>query len=145
MVALGAGPLAYVWTNYRLVDVEHTPLVFCGSFVLLDLCYYWLHRCAHTIAFMWAAHSVHHNSEHYNLSTALRQSWLQHYFGVVFYVPAALFVPPSVAIACHQVDCHAESHVSHPTMQWNLLYQYWVHTCVVRRLGPLEWFLMTPR
>lgn len=102
-VAIGTGPFAYVWTNYRITDLEATPATFALSFFVLDLCYYWLHRAGHSVAFMWAAHSVHHNSEHYNLSTALRQSWMQSYLGAMFYLPAALVVPPSVAIGCHQV------------------------------------------
>ncbi|XP_029482079.1 alkylglycerol monooxygenase isoform X2 [Oncorhynchus nerka] len=79
--------------------------------------------------FLWAAHQVHHSSEYYNLSTALRQSLTQQFSSWVFYLPMALAVPPSV-FAVH--------------IQFNLLYQFWIHTEVIRDLGPLEWVLNTP-
>ncbi|XDV32036.1 hypothetical protein PO909_002938, partial [Leuciscus waleckii] len=79
--------------------------------------------------FLWAAHQVHHSSEYYNLSTALRQSVTQQFSSWLFYLPLALMVPPSV-FAVH--------------IQFNLLYQFWIHTELVKDLGPLEWILNTP-
>ncbi|KAG7268167.1 hypothetical protein CRUP_002171 [Coryphaenoides rupestris] len=81
------------------------------------------------VAFIWAAHQVHHSSEYYNLFTALRQSLTQQFTSWVFYLPMALAVPPSV-FAVH--------------IEFNLLYQFWIHTEVIRDLGPLEWILNTP-
>ncbi|KFO90389.1 Alkylglycerol monooxygenase, partial [Buceros rhinoceros silvestris] len=78
---------------------------------------------------LWAAHQVHHSSEDYNLFTALRQSILQKYTSWIFNLPMALFIPPSV-FAVH--------------LQFNLLYQFWIHTEVITNLGPLEWILNTP-
>ncbi|KFQ89616.1 Alkylglycerol monooxygenase, partial [Phoenicopterus ruber ruber] len=78
---------------------------------------------------LWAAHQVHHSSEDYNLFTALRQSVLQKYTSWIFNLPMALFIPPSV-FAVH--------------LQFNLLYQFWIHTEVITNLGPLEWILNTP-
>uniref|UniRef100_A0A8B9EUH8 Alkylglycerol monooxygenase n=1 Tax=Anser cygnoides TaxID=8845 RepID=A0A8B9EUH8_ANSCY len=78
---------------------------------------------------LWAAHQVHHSSEDYNLFTALRQSVLQKYTSWMFNLPMALFIPPSV-FAVH--------------LQFNLLYQFWIHTEVVTNIGPLEWILNTP-
>ncbi|XP_009575262.1 PREDICTED: alkylglycerol monooxygenase [Fulmarus glacialis] len=78
---------------------------------------------------LWAAHQVHHSSEDYNLFTALRQSVLQKYTSWIFNLPMALFIPPSV-FAVH--------------LQFNLLYQFWIHTEVISNLGPLEWILNTP-
>lgn len=98
-------------------------------FLLVDLGYYWFHRAAHEVNIMWAAHGVHHSSEYYNLSTALRQSSLQAYTSWIFYLPAALFVPPSL-FAAHR--------------QFNTLYQFWIHTQVIKTLGPLEWVMNTP-
>jgi sterol desaturase/sphingolipid hydroxylase (fatty acid hydroxylase superfamily) len=101
--------------------------VWLAALLLYDLCYYWQHRLGHTCALFWAAHVVHHQSEDYNLSTALRQTsggWLA---GWVFYLPMALLgVPPTVFAAVALID---------------LLYQYWVHTQQVGRLGWFDrWF-----
>jgi len=99
------------------------PLVWVAGLVLYDFCYYWVHRFGHTVALMWAAHVVHHQSEDYNLSTALRQTssgWLVSW---VFYLPmAVLGFPPLVFGAVALID---------------LLYQYWVHT---QQIGKLGWF-----
>ncbi|MCO4811012.1 MAG: sterol desaturase family protein [Gammaproteobacteria bacterium] len=95
-----------------------------------DFCYYWFHRFSHEISILWAAHAVHHQSEDYNLSTALRQTSTGFLFGWIFYLP--LFVvgfPLEVLITVNAV---------------NLIYQFWVHTQLIRRLGPLEAVLMTP-
>ena len=95
-----------------------------------DFCYYWFHRFSHEISILWAAHAVHHQSEDYNLSTALRQTSTGFLFGWIFYLP--LFVvgfPLEVLITVNAV---------------NLIYQFWVHTQLIRRLGPLEAILMTP-
>ncbi|KAK7886564.1 hypothetical protein WMY93_026185 [Mugilogobius chulae] len=82
------------------------------------------------VAFMWAAHQVHHSSEYYNLTTALRQSLTQQFTAWMFYMPLALVIPPSI-FAVH--------------IQMNLLYQFWIHTEVIRDLGPLEWIFNTPK
>ena len=98
--------------------------------VAWDFCYYWFHRFSHEISILWAAHAVHHQSEDYNLSTALRQTSTGFLFGWIFYLP--LFVvgfPLEVLITVNAV---------------NLIYQFWVHTQLIRRLGPLESILMTP-
>ena len=74
---------ANTWENYRLLDLEDNWVTLAIAFVLSDFCYYWLHRHAHVYHFLWAGHATHHSSEHYNLSTALRQSWWQGITGVV--------------------------------------------------------------
>ena len=113
--------------------IYHVPLTTHLSWVLtllfIDFSYYWSHRMGHQLAFLWAGHSVHHSSEHYNLSTALRQSIWQHLYETLSFIPAALFFPPSLYITC---------------VAWNTIYQFWVHTCCIRRLGLLELILMTP-
>ena len=98
-----------------------------GALVLYDLCYYWKHRFGHTVALFWAAHVVHHQSEDYNLSTALRQTSSDWVAGWIFYLPlAALGVPPLVFGVVALID---------------LLYQFWVHTQQVGRLGWFDrWF-----
>eukprot|EP00285_Hemiselmis_virescens_P018860 CAMPEP_0173380972 /NCGR_PEP_ID=MMETSP1356-20130122/3501_1 /TAXON_ID=77927 ORGANISM="Hemiselmis virescens, Strain PCC157" /NCGR_SAMPLE_ID=MMETSP1356 /ASSEMBLY_ACC=CAM_ASM_000847 /LENGTH=541 /DNA_ID=CAMNT_0014334699 /DNA_START=133 /DNA_END=1760 /DNA_ORIENTATION=- len=106
-----------------------SPWTWIGALVLCDLAYYWLHRLAHEINILWAGHSVHHSSDHYNLATALRQSWFQGVAAPLYYLPMAIFFPTPVYMAMHQA---------------NIVSQFWIHTCLVRRLGPAEWILMTP-
>ena len=98
-----------------------------AALVLYDFCYYWLHRMGHESAVLWAAHVVHHQSQHYNLSTALRQTGSGVLLGWVFYLPMALAgVPPLVFGAVALID---------------LLYQFWVHTELVGKLGRFDrWF-----
>ena len=93
------------------------------ALVFYDLCYYWYHRAGHVVALFWAAHVVHHQSQHYNLTTALRQTSSGALFSWIFYLPmAAAGVPPLVFGTVALID---------------LLYQFWVHTEQVGRLG---WF-----
>ena len=100
-----------------------SPWVWLGGLLLYDLCYYWHHRLGHTVALLWAAHVVHHQSEDYNLSTALRQTSSGWVAGWLFYLPmAVLGFPPLVFGAVALID---------------LLYQYWVHT---QQIGKLGWF-----
>ena len=112
--------------------VEHLALfvlptdswwIWAGALLLYDFCYYWLHRCGHRVNILWAAHVVHHQSEHYNLSTALRQTGSGVLLSWLFYLPmAVLGVPFKVFVIVALVD---------------LLYQFWVHTEQIGRLG---WF-----
>jgi sterol desaturase/sphingolipid hydroxylase (fatty acid hydroxylase superfamily) len=100
-------------------------------FVLVDLCYYFSHRYAHEINILWAGHVVHHSSEEYNLPVALRQSALHGLMSWVFYIPLALIgVPWRMFVACNAI---------------NLVYQFWIHTRAVGRLGRVaESVLNTP-
>jgi alkylglycerol monooxygenase len=93
------------------------------ALVFYDFCYYWLHRAGHESAVFWAAHVVHHQSQDYNLSTALRQTSSGALLGWVFYLPMAVAgVPPLVFGVVALID---------------LLYQFWVHT---EQVGKLGWF-----
>jgi alkylglycerol monooxygenase len=95
-----------------------------------DFCYYWRHRFGHEISILWAAHSVHHQSEDYNLSTALRQTSTGFIFNWIFYLP--LYVvgfPVEVLVTVGAA---------------NLIYQFWVHTRLIDRLGVLDRVLVTP-
>ena len=95
-----------------------------------DLCYYWFHRVHHESRFFWASHVVHHSSQHYNLSTALRQTWTPP-TSWVFWAPLAL-------LGFHPWMIVVQQGIS-------LLYQYWIHTEAIGRLPrPLEWLLNTP-
>ncbi|MCB1626749.1 MAG: sterol desaturase family protein [Xanthomonadales bacterium] len=97
--------------------------VWIVGLLLYDFCYYWQHRLGHEVALLWAAHVVHHQSEEFNLSTALRQTSSGFLFGWIFYLPMALLgFPPLVFVVVGLID---------------LLYQYWIHTEQIGRLG---WF-----
>jgi sterol desaturase/sphingolipid hydroxylase (fatty acid hydroxylase superfamily) len=99
-------------------------------FFLDDLAYYWFHRVSHESRLFWASHVVHHSSRHYNLSTALRQTWVPMTY-LPFWLPLPLlgFEPWMVLLA----------------QSWSLIYQFWIHTERVRRLPrALEAVLNTP-
>jgi sterol desaturase/sphingolipid hydroxylase (fatty acid hydroxylase superfamily) len=121
----------YAWLyQHRLVSVGHGLAAWLFLLVAEDLCYYAFHRSHHEVRLLWAAHENHHSSTHYNLSTALRQSWLTPLTGPLFWAPLALigFTPWMILTA----------------QAWSLLYQFWIHTESVHTLGPLEWILNTP-
>ena len=120
--ALGIYTLVYQHAALWRLPAD-SPWVWLAALLGYDFCYYWLHRSGHEINLLWAAHGVHHSSEEYNLSTALRQTATGHLFGWIFYLPlAVLGVPPLVFVVVGLVD---------------LLYQFWVHTRLVGKLG---WF-----
>ena len=100
------------------------------AFVVYDFCYYWFHRISHERKIFWAAHVAHHQSEEYNLTTALRQTSTGFLLGWLFYIPCFLLGMP------------AEVFVT--VASANLIYQFWVHTRFVTTLGPLEYVLVTP-
>ncbi|MBL7983595.1 MAG: sterol desaturase family protein [Flavobacteriales bacterium] len=124
------GVYMWVYDHFRLFTVSSTALTWITAFLLVDLLYYWFHRLSHEVNFLWAAHIVHHQSEEYNLSVALRQSWWQGLFSWWFYVPlAVLGFHPLVIVTVGA---------------FNTLYQFWIHTKAIDRLGPLEHLLNTP-
>ena len=96
-----------------------------------DLCYYWFHRSHHGVRLLWAAHVNHHSSRYFNLSTALRQPWFTPITGPIFWLPLALLGYPAPMILTAEAI--------------SLIYQFWIHTEVVRRLpAPFEWLFNTP-
>jgi sterol desaturase/sphingolipid hydroxylase (fatty acid hydroxylase superfamily) len=118
--------------GWRGIGLDGWALVSWGAvFLLDDLAYYWVHRSSHEVNLLWAGHVVHHSSEEYNLTVALRQSSLHGLFSWVFYLPLALVgVPVTMWIVCHGL---------------NLIYQFWIHTREIDRLPRwLEAFLNTP-
>ncbi len=116
----------YVWIyqHARLLELSTSSIaVWIGALIVYDFLYYWHHRLGHEVNILWAAHVVHHQSEAFNLSTALRQTGSGFLLGWVFYWPLALIgVPPLVFASVALID---------------LLYQYWIHTEQIGRLG---WF-----
>ncbi len=118
----------YILTWRRVALFPHASL--WGSvwgwllaIVMFDFCDYWLHRVGHESAVFWAAHAVHHQSQDFNLSTALRQESTVAFLGWPFYLPMALagVAPQQFALAGLIV----------------LLYQFWIHT---EHIGKLGWF-----
>lgn len=125
---LRVGLYTLVFEHVALTRLPADALwVWVFALLFYDLCYYWLHRAGHRVAVLWAAHAVHHQSEDYNLSTALRQTSSGFLLGWLFYLPMAVAgVPPLVFATVALID---------------LLYQYWVHTQQVGRLGWFDrWF-----
>ena len=132
-VTLGIGGYVYyLITEYfslPLMDPTHW-FTWVLAMVLYDFCYYWLHRMGHERTILWAAHVAHHQSEDYNLSTALRQTSTGFLLGWIFYIPMFLLgIPAEVVVTAGAL---------------NLLYQYWVHTQHIPKLGWYEWIFVTP-
>lgn len=136
IVAAGAKllsiPFFALLYEHRVLDVVAATGAWSWAilFVTEDFCYYWFHRSHHEVRALWAVHVNHHSSQHYNLSTALRQAVLTPITGPIFWAPLALVGFPPVMILTAQA--------------WSLLYQFWLHTESIKRLGPLEAILNTP-
>ena len=133
LLTKGFGLVFYllVWEHIALFELSADAWwVWVFAFVLYDFCYYWAHRIGHERNVFWAAHVVHHQSEDYNLTTALRQTSTGFILGWIFFLPMALLgIPPLVLLTVGAL---------------NLLYQFWVHTRHVPKLGWLEWIFITP-
>lgn len=113
-----------IYEHARLFSLPADSLaVWLSALLIYDFLYYWNHRMGHEVGVLWAAHVVHHQSEEFNLSTALRQPSSYFLLSWIFYVPmAVLGYPPLVFIAVGLID---------------LLYQFWIHT---EQIGKLGWF-----
>jgi sterol desaturase/sphingolipid hydroxylase (fatty acid hydroxylase superfamily) len=111
-------------------SLGHGWTAWAVGLLAVDFFYYWDHRAGHEIRMLWASHVVHHSSERYNLSTALRQTWTGEYT-VLFFIPVALLgVPVEIVLACWSV---------------NLLYQFWIHTEAIDKMwGWFEFVFNTP-
>nr|RNJ65944.1 MAG: sterol desaturase family protein [Leptolyngbya sp. IPPAS B-1204] len=126
-----AGILFWVW-NHRLFTLPlNTGWNFLLLFVSIEFCYYWYHRATHRVRWLWATHAVHHSAEHLNLSAAYRLGWTGWLSGNI------LFFIPLIWLGFHPLSVLTG-------LSLNLLYQFWIHTELIPKLGPLEWFLNTP-
>src|SRR6185437_11769084 len=130
----GAGLLAaYAWLfeHARLCNLGRFPwLAWLAAFVGVDFIYYWWHRASHRSSVLWAAHVVHHKSEDFNFAVALRQAVLTPVTHLPFALPLALAgVPPIPYVTAQALST---------------LYQFWIHTELVGKLGPLEHVINTP-
>ncbi len=127
----GAVLALYFWLyERRLFEIGLGVGAWIALFFIEDFTYYWWHRASHEVRFLWAAHVNHHSSEHYNLSTALRQSWTTPLTVPLFYWWLPL-------LGFHPLMILTQIAVS-------LIYQYFLHTELIRKLGPLELVLNTP-
>lgn len=124
---LGVYFLAY---QFRFFNIGYQWWAWLLLFVLEDLTYYVYHRVSHECRFFWAAHVNHHSSQRYNLSTALRQTWTGIFTGFIFW----LWLP---LLGFHPIMVATQQAIS-------LLYQFWIHTETIDRLGYLEKFMNTP-
>lgn len=120
----------FIYEKYAFFSIPTNWLTGIILFIAVDFFYYWFHRYSHEINLLWGGHIVHHQSEEYNLSVALRQGWLQKVFSFAFYLPLAfigfdtlLFVTVSSLVT---------------------LYQFWIHTKAIHKLGWLEYIFNTP-
>lgn len=131
LVILGASGFIYQYfiDEFHLFQLSEQTFVWVLCFILYDLLYYWKHRLGHEVSLLWAAHVAHHQSEDFNLGTALRQTSVD-CFGFVFYLPLFLIgFPLQVVLGVASL---------------NLIYQFWVHTEHISKLGFLEWIFVTP-
>ena len=120
----------FVYEHWRLFNLPNTIWIWIVLFLGVDFFYYWFHRMSHQVNALWAAHIVHHQSEEYNLTVALRQSWFQSWFSWVFYLPLAFIgFDPLMFITLSAL---------------NTLYQFWIHTRAIKSMGFLEHILNTP-
>ncbi|HJU17683.1 MAG TPA: sterol desaturase family protein [Stellaceae bacterium] len=127
-----AGPLIGLAWRHRVATVPlGGVMALAVLFIGQEFCYYWFHRCSHHVRWLWASHAVHHSPNELNLSAAYRFGWTGRLAGgTLFFLPLVwLGFPPGAVYAC---------------LGLNLLYQFWLHTTWIPKLGPLEYVLNTP-
>tara|TARA_R110002096_G_scaffold365789_5_gene559152 strand:+ start:12624 stop:13586 length:963 start_codon:yes stop_codon:yes gene_type:complete len=127
---LGMFAVFLFFFNLAPFKIPHTWWSYVLCLVVLDFCRYWAHRIAHEQRFWWSTHVVHHSSEHYNFSVSFRLSWTQN-LKIVFFLPVILMgFHPLVFFIVHQIE---------------VLYQFWIHTELIRKLPkPIEYVFTTP-
>lgn len=126
-LAFTAFTYLHQWSVFKL---EYIWWVWVLAFFAEDLTFYWHHRLSHEIRLLWAAHVNHHSSLHLNLTTALRQSWGERFYKYIFWLWLPLLGFPPIMIML--------------LMSTNLIYQFFLHTQLVGKLGPIEWVFNTP-
>jgi len=129
--ALVLAALFFVYENYRFFTIPVAWWSFMLIFFADDFSYYWFHRISHECRLFWASHVVHHSSQHYNLSTALRQTWSGSFYSFIFWLwlPLVGFHPGMILLQ----------------MSISLLYQFWIHTEAIDKMpGWFEAVFNTP-
>ncbi|MFT5184670.1 MAG: alkylglycerol monooxygenase [Flavobacteriales bacterium] len=131
ILVIGAYVIAFELAGeFRSWSIPSSGFWWALTFIAVDFAYYWSHRISHSVNLFWLGHVVHHQSEDYNLSVALRQGLLQKVFMFWIYLPLAfLGFPPEWFVLC---------------MAFNLLYQFWIHTEVIDKMGAFEAVMNTP-
>lgn len=120
-----------IWCyNITPFYIEPTWWSYILCIIFLDFWRYWAHRIAHEQRFLWATHVTHHSGEYYNFSVSFRLSWTQQ-IKLIFFLPVILVgFDPVVFFICHQME---------------VLYQFWIHTELIRKLHPwFEYVFTTP-
>lgn len=121
----------FLWIyQFRLFEIPNTWWMWGLLLLADDVTFYWYHRLAHQIRFFWAAHVQHHSSEYMNFSVALRQSWGEPFIKFLFW----LWLP---FIGFHPIYILIMQAIS-------LVYQFFPHTKLVGKLGPIEWIFNSP-
>lgn len=116
--------ITFLYENFRLITLPFAWWTWLIVLLADDFCYYWAHRFGHESRLFWASHIVHHSSQRYNLSTALRQTWTGGFFTFIFY----LILP---ILGFHPLMIFTQMAIS-------LLYQYWIHTELINKMP--QWF-----
>ncbi len=128
ILAIGVYELLY--NNFALFHPSKTWLYWLSLFLLADMAYYWAHRMSHEINLFWGGHVVHHQSEDYNLSVALRQSSFQVIWTFAFNLPLAFLGFETLDFALMSA--------------FITLYQFWIHTELINKMGWFEYVFNTP-
>jgi sterol desaturase/sphingolipid hydroxylase (fatty acid hydroxylase superfamily) len=116
--------IAFLYDNFKITTIPFTWWAWLLILFADDFCYYWAHRIGHESRFFWASHIIHHSSQKYNLSTALRQTWTGGFFSFIFYIILPI-------LGFHPLMIFTQMSVS-------LLYQYWIHTELINKMP--KWF-----
>ncbi|MCF6352503.1 MAG: sterol desaturase family protein [Cyclobacteriaceae bacterium] len=124
------GIYQFIYENFAVWQISTNWYTLIILFIATDFAYYWAHRMSHEINIFWSAHVVHHQSEDYNLSVALRQSSFQVIWTSFFYFPLAV-------IGFNTIDFALMAALT-------TLYQFWIHTELIGKLGIIEYIFVTP-
>jgi sterol desaturase/sphingolipid hydroxylase (fatty acid hydroxylase superfamily) len=130
LAVIPLGVYSFIW-QHRLWTISLNMWTIFLLFLGVEFFYYWHHRYTHEIRWLWATHAVHHSANHFNISAAFRLGWTGLLSGsFLFFLPLCWlgFHPSAIVI----------------TLSINLLYQFWIHTELIPKLGWLEWIFNTP-
>uniref|UniRef100_A0A914DPU7 Alkylglycerol monooxygenase n=1 Tax=Acrobeloides nanus TaxID=290746 RepID=A0A914DPU7_9BILA len=120
----------FIWNNFRLIELPwDSAWTWILCFLFQDFMYYLGHRAVHEAGFFWGLHTIHHSSEYYNLSTALRQAAIQDVGLAIYDVFQAFCIPPPIFLV-HRY--------------FSEIFQFWLHTSLLGSLGPLGIVFNTP-
>ena len=121
---------SFVW-NYRIFTMPDVWWIYPALFFGLEFCYYWYHRASHEVFLLWATHSTHHSPNEMTLSAAYRLGWMPFLsFTWVFFLPLVFIGFSPIAVFT--------------MLSINLMYQFWLHTKLIDKLGFLEGIMNTP-